>query len=105
VNHSLVANNLSLCRQQPLFSDDCLWNRQGEQAVARVVVVLNDLFGLPVTSGAVGVLEGRLFSPGFPPVMRCADRATFWRALWLWAVQLQYQAAIQPDTMLSNVHL
>jgi hypothetical protein len=28
-------------------------------AVARVVVVLDDLFGLPVTSGAVGVIEGR----------------------------------------------
>ena len=26
---------------------------------ARVVVVLEDLFGLPVTSGGVGVLEGR----------------------------------------------
>jgi hypothetical protein len=29
-----------------------------EQTVARVVVVL-DLFGLPMTLGAVGVLEGR----------------------------------------------
>ena len=37
---------------------------QGEQAVARVVVVFNDLFGLPMTSRAVGVLEGRSFSPG-----------------------------------------
>jgi hypothetical protein len=32
---------------------------RGEQPVARVVVVLDDLFGLPVTSGGVGVLEGR----------------------------------------------
>jgi hypothetical protein len=29
-----------------------------EQAVARVVDVLDDLFVLPETSGAVGVLEG-----------------------------------------------
>ena len=33
--------------------------KRGEQAVARVVVVFDDLFGLPVPSGAVGVLEGR----------------------------------------------
>ena len=33
------------------------------QAVARVVVVLHDLFGLPVTSDAVGVPEGRLHHP------------------------------------------
>ena len=41
----------------------------GEQAMARVVGVLDDLFGLPVTSGAVGVLEGRQCDP----VMRWAD--------------------------------
>ena len=29
-----------------------------------MVVALDDLFGLHVTSGAVGVLEGRLFAPG-----------------------------------------
>ena len=29
-----------------------------------MVVVLDDLFGLPVTSGAVGVLEGSSFAPG-----------------------------------------
>ena len=29
-----------------------------------VVVVLDDLFGLLVTSGGVGVLEGRYFAPG-----------------------------------------
>ena len=29
-----------------------------------MVVVLDDLFGLPVTSGGVGVLEGRQFAPG-----------------------------------------
>ena len=29
-----------------------------------MVVVLDDLFGLPVTSGGVGVLEGRRFAPG-----------------------------------------
>ena len=33
---------------------------RGEQ----VVVVLDYLFGLPVTLGAVGVLEGRYFAPG-----------------------------------------
>jgi hypothetical protein len=32
--------------------------------VAWVVVVLDDLFGLPVTSGGVGVMEGGLFAPG-----------------------------------------
>ena len=37
---------------------------RGEQAVARVVAVLDDIFGLPVTSGAVGVLEGRQYAPG-----------------------------------------
>ena len=31
--------------------------------MARVVDVLNDIFGLPVTSGAVGVLEGRQCAP------------------------------------------
>lgn len=35
-----------------------------EQAVAQVVDVLVDLFGLPVTSGAVGVLQGRQCAPG-----------------------------------------
>ena len=35
-----------------------------KKAVARVVVVLDYLFGLPVISGAVDVLEGRLFEPG-----------------------------------------
>ena len=32
--------------------------------MARVVDVLDDLFGLPVTSGTVGVLEGRQCAPG-----------------------------------------
>ena len=32
--------------------------------MARVVVVLDDLFGLPVTLGGVGVLDGREFAPG-----------------------------------------
>ena len=32
--------------------------------MARVVVVVNYLFNLPVTSGAVGVLEGRQCAPG-----------------------------------------
>ena len=31
--------------------------------MAQVVVVLDDLFGLPVTLGTVGVLEGRWFAP------------------------------------------
>ena len=30
-----------------------------------------------------------------PPVMHWAYRTTLWRALWLWAVQLLYQAVIQ----------
>jgi hypothetical protein len=63
----------------------------GEQAVPRVDDVLDHLFGLPVTSGAVGVLEGGYL----PPVMDWADRATLWRALRLHAVQLPYQAEIQ----------
>ena len=32
--------------------------------MARIVDVLDDLFGLPVTSGAVGVLEGSQCVPG-----------------------------------------
>ena len=32
--------------------------------MAQVVNVLDNLFGLPVTSGAVGVLEGRQCAPG-----------------------------------------
>ena len=32
--------------------------------MARVVDILDDLFGLPVTLGAVGVLEDRQFAPG-----------------------------------------
>ena len=69
--------------------------------MARVVVVLDDLFGLPVTLGAVDVLRvGSL-----PPVMHYADRTTLWKALRLWVVQLPYQVVIQPDRMLSNVHL
>jgi hypothetical protein len=46
--------------------------------VARVVVVLDDVFGHPVTSGAVGVLEGRTPTGSLPPVMCCADRTTLW---------------------------
>uniref|UniRef100_A0A4W5K724 Ras association domain family member 6 n=1 Tax=Hucho hucho TaxID=62062 RepID=A0A4W5K724_9TELE len=37
--------------------------------------------------------------------MRCAVLTTLWRALRLWAEQLPYQAVIQPDRMLSIVHL
>ena len=66
-----------------------------------MVVVLDDLFGLPVTSGAVGV-QG---AGSLPPVIRCADRTTLWRALRLRAVQLPYQVVIQPDRMLSIVLL
>ena len=68
--------------------------------MARVVVVLDDLYGLPVTSGDVGVRAGSL-----PPVMRCADLTTLWRTLRLWEEQLPYQAVIQPDRMLSIVLL
>ena len=70
--------------------------------MARVVVVLDDdLYGLPVTSGGVGVLR----AGSLPPVMRCADLTTLWRALRLWAEQLPYQAVIQPDRMLSIVEV
>jgi hypothetical protein len=69
--------------------------------VVQVVVVLDDIFGLPVTSGSVGVLE----SGSLPPGMRWADRTTLWKALPLRVVQLPYQAVIQPERMLSIVHL
>ena len=49
-----------------------------------MVVVLDYLFCLPVTSDAVYVLEGRLFAP----VMRWADRTTLWSALQLRALQM-----------------
>jgi hypothetical protein len=52
-----------------------------------MVDVLDDIFGLPVTSVAVGVLEGTQCAPG-------ADHNTLWRALQLLAVQLPYQAVI-----------
>jgi hypothetical protein len=73
------------------------WKR-GEQLVAQVVIVLH-LFCLPVTSGVVGVLEGMQFAPGD------AFCTTIWRALRLCAVQLPYQVVIQPDRMLSIMHL
>jgi hypothetical protein len=60
---------------------------------------LDDLFGLPVTSGAVDILEGRQCAPG-DALGR--PHHTLWRALQL---QLTYQAVIQPDGMLSAVHL
>ena len=55
--------------------------------MARVVDVLDYLFGLPVTLSAVGVLDGRQWAP----VMRWADHTLLWRALRLRAVQLPYQ--------------
>jgi hypothetical protein len=55
-------------------------NRQWLQ----VFDVLDDLFGLPMASGAVGVQEGGKFAP----LIRWADRTTLLRALRLWAVQL-----------------
>ena len=36
---------------------------------------------------------------------KCASCTTLWRALRLWAEQLSYQEVIQPDWMLSIVHL
>ena len=47
-----------------LYWPHLLDGKRGEQAVARVVVVLDYLFGHPVTTGAVGLLEGRYFAPG-----------------------------------------
>ena len=49
----------SLCPSSdaPILTSPSGWKR-GEQAVARVVIVVDDLFCLPVTLGAVGVLEG-----------------------------------------------
>ena len=63
-----------------------------------MVDVLDDLFGLPVTSGVVGVLEGGNFAPG-------GALGRPHHPLRLRAVQLPYQAVIQPDRMLSIVHL
>ena len=68
--------------------------------MARVVVFLDDLFGL-VTSGGVGVLEGRKFAPGdalgrpYHPLESLAVEGK----------QLPYQAVIHPDRMLSIVDL
>ena len=66
-----------------------------------MVDVVDVPFGFPVTSSAVGVLEGRQCAPGDAlgrshhplesPVLR--------------AVQLPYQAVIQPNRMHSIVHL
>ena len=56
-----------------------------------MVDVLDDLFDLPVTSGAVGVLKGRQYA--------LVDK------LCRQAVQLLYQAVIQPDRMNSIVPL
>ena len=66
-----------------------------------MVVVFDDLYGLPVTSGGVGVLEGREFAPGD---VLCRPHYPL-ESLRLWAEQLPYQAVIQPDRMLSIVHL
>jgi hypothetical protein len=60
--------------------------------MARVVDVLDDLFDLPVTLGAVDVLEGR----------QCAFGDALGRPR-LRAVQLPYQAVIHSDRMLSIV--
>jgi hypothetical protein len=49
---------LSNVREAPLLTSPSGWQR-GKQAVAWVVDVLDDLLGLPVTSGTVDVLEGR----------------------------------------------
>ena len=41
-----------------------LYWQQGEQAVAQVVDVLVDPFGLPLTPVALGALKGGKFDPG-----------------------------------------
>ena len=74
---------------------------KGEQDVTRVAEVLDDLLGLPVTPGAVEVLEGRQCAPGDV----WAESTTLWRALQLQTVQLPFQVVIQSDRMLSMVHL
>ena len=53
-----VFQSLGLSFDAPVLTSPSGW-LQGEQAVAQVVVVLDDLFGFAVTSGAVGGLEGR----------------------------------------------
>jgi hypothetical protein len=65
----------------------------GEQAVTRLAEVLDDLFGLPVKLGAVDVLKGR----------KCALADALGRTHH--PLELQYEAVIQPDRMLSVVHL
>ena len=69
--------------------------------MARVVVVLVDLFGLPVTSGAVGVLEGRWFAPG--DALGRPHHPL--ESLVVEGGAVAVQAVIQPDRMLSIVHL
>ena len=69
--------------------------------MARVVVVLDDLFGLPVTSGGVGVLEGREFASGDA---LCRQHHPLESPAVVGGV-VGYQAVIQPDRMLSIVHL
>ena len=45
--------------------------------------------------------EGNVMTAGsLPLVLRCANLTILWRALRLMAVQLAYQAVIQPDRML-----
>ena len=53
-----------------------------------------------MTSGVAGVLEGRSFDPGDA---LCGPHHPLESLLW--AVQLPYQEVIQPDRMLSIVHL
>ena len=65
-----------------------------------MVDVLDDLFGLPVISGAVGVLAGRQCTTG-----DALDRPHHPLESPAGAVQLQYREVIQPDRMLSREHL
>ena len=54
----------SLCPSfdAPVLTSPSGW-KQGEQVVAQVVIILDYLFFLPVTSGVVDVLEGRYLAP------------------------------------------
>ena len=65
--------------------------------MARVVDVLDDTFDLQMASGAVGVLEGGTFAPGNALCRLHHPLESF--------VVVPYQAVIQPNRMLSIVHL
>jgi hypothetical protein len=70
--------------------------------VTGVAEFLDDHLGLPVTHR---VLWMSWRAGSVPPVRRWADNAALCRALWLRTLSLLYHVVIQPDRVLSVVHL